>query len=250
MTKEELYSYLEHPETLSSDTLPHLERLVEAYPYAGGVVFLYLYNLSLLKDIRYPVELRRLAPRLPDRKLLYGLVEYNFPYLAVTPTREREDDAFSLIERFLDEKLPEAEASLSATENVSVAEDYFGLTLPNGTPSQEETPTDATRPELSGIPSIERTQLSLSPQNEAEGFASDGEARGSREELLLEDTEGDWCDTLFTETLARIYAKQKRYDKALAVFKAIAAKNSGKSAYFADQIRFLQLLIDNNEKEQ
>ena len=53
----------------------------------------------------------------------------------------------------------------------------------------------------------------------------------------------------FTETLARIYIKQGRYEKALEIIKRLNLNNPKKNAYFADQIRFLEKLIINNKNK-
>ena len=52
-------------------------------------------------------------------------------------------------------------------------------------------------------------------------------------------------DSCFTETLAKIYIKQHRYDKALEIIKKLSLNYPKKNAYFADQIRFLEKLIIN-----
>lgn len=52
----------------------------------------------------------------------------------------------------------------------------------------------------------------------------------------------------FTDTLAKIYLKQKRYDRALEIFKGLSLKYPEKNVYFADQIRFLEKLITNIKK--
>nr|MBP9637949.1 tetratricopeptide repeat protein [Bacteroidaceae bacterium] len=62
-----------------------------------------------------------------------------------------------------------------------------------------------------------------------------------------EEGEKDIDESYFTETLAKIYVKQKRYDKALEIIRSINLKNPKKSAYFADQIRFLEKLLQNNK---
>lgn len=54
----------------------------------------------------------------------------------------------------------------------------------------------------------------------------------------------------FTETLARIYIKQGRYQKALEIIQRLSNNFPEKNAYFADQIRFLEKLIINNNKKQ
>lgn len=55
-------------------------------------------------------------------------------------------------------------------------------------------------------------------------------------------------DSYFTETLARIYVKQRRYEKALQIIKNLSLKYPEKNVYFADQIRFLEKLIINTKK--
>ena len=55
-------------------------------------------------------------------------------------------------------------------------------------------------------------------------------------------------DSYFTETLAHIYVKQKRYEKALQIIKNLSLKYPEKNVYFADQIRFLEKLIINTKK--
>ena len=55
-------------------------------------------------------------------------------------------------------------------------------------------------------------------------------------------------DTYFTETLARIYLKQRRYDKALEIIRSLYLNFPNKSIYFADQIRYLEKLVRINQK--
>ena len=52
-------------------------------------------------------------------------------------------------------------------------------------------------------------------------------------------------ESCFTETLAKIYIKQHRYEKALEIIKKLSLNYPKKNAYFADQIRFLEKLIIN-----
>ena len=52
-------------------------------------------------------------------------------------------------------------------------------------------------------------------------------------------------ESFFTETLAKIYIKQQRYEKALEIIKKLNLKYPKKNVYFADQIRFLEKLIIN-----
>ena len=54
-------------------------------------------------------------------------------------------------------------------------------------------------------------------------------------------------DSMLSESLAKIFIKQGKYNKALEIIKNISLKFPEKSIYFADQIRFLQKLILNEK---
>jgi len=50
-----------------------------------------------------------------------------------------------------------------------------------------------------------------------------------------------------SESLAKIYIKQKRYDRAYEIITQLSLNNPKKSVYFADQLRFIQKLIHNRQ---
>ncbi|MDY7395341.1 hypothetical protein UMM65_08815 [Aureibaculum sp. 2210JD6-5] len=52
--------------------------------------------------------------------------------------------------------------------------------------------------------------------------------------------------TLMTETLARVYLEQKKYDKAIQAFKILSLKYPEKSSFFADRIKAIKFLQKNN----
>lgn len=54
-------------------------------------------------------------------------------------------------------------------------------------------------------------------------------------------------DSLLSESLAKIYIKQGRYAKAFEIISNLSLKYPEKSVYFADQMRFLQKLIINQQ---
>ncbi len=56
-------------------------------------------------------------------------------------------------------------------------------------------------------------------------------------------------ESFYTESLASIYIKQRKYARALEIIKSISLKNPEKNIYFADQIRFLEKLIINVKSE-
>ncbi len=65
------------------------------------------------------------------------------------------------------------------------------------------------------------------------------------DEPILAPTVQD--DSLLSESLAKIYIKQRRYAKAFEIISNLSLKYPEKSIYFADQLRFLQKLIINQQ---
>jgi len=50
---------------------------------------------------------------------------------------------------------------------------------------------------------------------------------------------------LITETLAKVYKKQKHYEKAILAYQKLSLKYPQKSSYFADQIKLINQLKEN-----
>ena len=53
-------------------------------------------------------------------------------------------------------------------------------------------------------------------------------------------------DDLITETLAKIYISQEKYNKAIKAYKILSLKYPKKSSFFADQIERIKNLKKNN----
>ena len=56
-------------------------------------------------------------------------------------------------------------------------------------------------------------------------------------------------ESLMTETLARIYVEQKNYKKAIQSYKILSLKYPEKSGFFANQIKAVEQLQEQNNKE-
>jgi len=61
-------------------------------------------------------------------------------------------------------------------------------------------------------------------------------------------TEQTADSSFFTETLAHVYIRQKRYAKALEIIRSLSEKHPEKNIYFEDQIRFLEKLVEHSKQ--
>ncbi|MBR3908077.1 MAG: tetratricopeptide repeat protein [Bacteroidaceae bacterium] len=239
---ENLTAYITHPERLDRDTLYELRLLVRKYPYFDAARILMLKNLYLLHDIDFGREMRKAALYLKSRWPLFELMAgYGAPVEAeAVPDDIPVDRTMSLIDAFLD-SLPAESVSLEAEGAAAV--DYVSAYL---APVAEDSPDV---PALRGQELIDEflsggsEKISLDFRNEN---VQGEEEPGTR---VLEPQETPFETSFFTETLAGIYIKQGKYEKALEIIKRLCLEYPNKNRYFADQIRFLEKIIKHIKKE-
>jgi len=231
--------------------------MLALYPYYQPARILLLQNLFLLHDPTFDDELRRAAVYISDRHILFKLVEdAHYQLIPEQKKAEKqsatinaetatdEDRTTSLIDTFL-EQIPEEEDTTQETEGrrkptpADATVDYVAYLLESESKQNEDI-----TPQLRGQELIddfiynEGGKITLQDETEYEPEEND-----HNEAAENEDT------GYFTETLARIYIKQGRYSKALEIIRRLNLVYPKKNRYFADQIRFLEKLIINNNKK-
>lgn len=221
MTKSELYQLMADPRQVESKHIPALEQLVVAYPYVASFVYLYLYALAKSEDVRYHAELKRLALYLPSPDALYALIHGWSRPIASDVQEDAQSDSFALIDSYLEvqqslgEDLPQ-ELRFGGAEGG----DYFA----------ESEALDDTTNSIDLLQSEKSTPTSLIAE--------------------VRETQEDDEQELFTETLAKIYIQQGKYERALRIIEKLYLHYPQKNRYFADQIRFLQRLVENSKENQ
>ena len=252
MTSDRLYELMQKPEELSSETLPELSQLMEDFPYFHTVKLLYLKNMAMINDIRFASELKRLAIGIPDRKKLFMFLEgsnYGLQMFGENKPSKPSSDTFSLIDAFLSSKEADTEAVAEASLNFqpSVSSDYIYWSLAEKGAEAESSNTN----QLQHHELID-TFISKDEKRETGFTISDGLLDSNRDKPLSKPSEENMSagidDSYFTETLARIYIKQRRYEKAMQIIQNLSLKYPEKNVYFADQIKFLEKLIINTKK--
>jgi len=248
---------------MDKETLYQLRSMVALYPYHQAARLLMLQNLYLLHDSSFDEELRRASIYISDRKAIFNIIEAPHYRIKAQPAEtaatagkaeekggaaaktepQGGDRTISLIDSFI-ESIPadEQEEPKSTGRKPTPADatvDYIAYL-------EENLQQSEAAPELKGQSLIDRfinneggrIQLSDSPDYP-------DELPESRADAAAEPSEG-----LLTETLAQIYIKQGRYSRALEIIRQLNLNYPKKNIYFADQIRFLEKLIENENKKQ
>ena len=249
----DLTQLINHPEQMNRETLYELRSLLALHPYYQTARLLMLQNLYLLHDATFDAELRKAAVYFSDRKVLFNLVEAAHYQLGKEPETapaeaNEENRTITLINDFL-ESIPKEEAEEKVATGqkrkptpADAAIDYVSYLLDV---ENEEKTEPQQEPQMKGQSLIDNFI-----QNEGGKIKLKDEIDYTPEEYDLSDKndENEADEGIFTETLAKIYVKQGRYDKALEIIQRLNLLYPKKNAYFADQIRFLEKLILNNKQ--
>lgn len=245
-----LGALINHPERLNRDTLYELRAIVARYPYFQTARLLLLNNLYLLHEPDFGTELRRSVLYVADRRALCRLIEgYTDRVVPDTETVMAEepgvDRTLSLIDAFLG-TLPEEQGS-GLPLAADVVGDYATRFLVGD---------DSEKSADGSLELIDRFLAENDSQSESASDStvpggqtpqpSSSEGLSSIEEVMDENS---LDESYFTETLAKIYIKQHKYSRALEIIRSLYLKYPEKNVYFADQIRFLEKLIINNNSK-
>lgn len=235
---EALQVYITHPERLNRETLYELRMLVAKHPTFDVARLLMLKNLYLLHDVDLGKEMRKAALFLKNRRVLFELIEGYGAVAAedTAPVDLSVDRTMALIDAFL-ETLPAENLSLAAEGAAAV--DYVSAYLAKDAQVVEV-------PQLRGQNLIDDF---LAGDNERIVLDLKGESETVSLQLGDEKEEEEPESSFFTETLANIYVKQGKYDKALEIIKRLCLEYPNKNRYFADQIRFLEKIIKHTKRK-
>ena len=279
MTAVQLQQWIQHPETLNQDSLYELRTLVARYPYFQSVRLLYLKNLYLLHDVSFGAELRKAVLYVADKRSLFYLIEgenykLNRNEQSVSILEKDEpgiDRTLFLIDAFLS-KMPDVQSQTSELDYTMDYTAYLlhddkaddvvenkmrplrGKDLIDGflnkmNADEKNLPTEQMNADKSPMDKdvllADVSEESTSPLISMPISVNDDQAEGEEEEKSEDCVVEREDDSYFTETLAKIYIKQHRYEKALEIIKKLSLNYPKKNAYFADQIRFLEKLIIN-----
>lgn len=233
MRSKELIPLMDSPASIYEDALPELKLLLEEFPYFQTARLLYLKALSNIKDSSYTSELKKTAFYAGDRKrLFYLLAGEQMEKIRAALSQDKhpaENESFELIDIFLKNigdisDMPDYLSNLSA------------YTLKEAKEEKEETPPLQHEDIIDQfLDEDKKHPIRPNMENHSDFSAENKSIADELPENSL----------TFSETLAKIYTKQQKYDKALEIIRKLSLLYPEKSVYFADQIQKLEKLIIN-----
>ncbi|PXX20958.1 hypothetical protein EJ73_02039 [Hoylesella shahii DSM 15611 = JCM 12083] len=249
-----LTQLVNHPELLDKETLYDLRSIVALHPYYQPARLMMLQNLYILHDPTFDEELKRASVYLTNRNVVFEMIEASHYKLKTEERRTKqiqqtdgnESRTISLIDNFLDslpvDKTQETQKPHRKPTPADAAIDYVSYLIEVESEEQE---VQQDTPQLKGQTLIdnfiynEGGKMQLKDEPEFMPVVDDNTS--------TETTQG--TDGYFTETLAKIYIRQGKFEKALEIIRRLNLNYPKKNVYFADQIRFLEKLIINNNNK-
>lgn len=263
MNKSLFYQYLHYPELLDNRSLIEIEKIIIEYPYFQSAHLIHVKNLSNQGNISYDRELKRSAVWITNRKKLFYLLD-NRVLLPVDDTEPTESllDNIEIIDfdalteatsfkskqddtSYFDENDDELEqlimmGSAQAANHFAVSdkvdlEDFkntFGKNRKVEGESTEKSNKKEHRKSLIDNFIIEQPKIKAKDR-----LGSDENLPVN--EILPEEP------TMITDTLAKIYMKQEKYEKAIQAYEKLSLKYPEKNSYFASQIIKIKQLSNN-----
>ena len=274
MNKQQIIEYIDQPEFLGESDFSDLKTLSEDYPYSGILQTLYAKALHNCDSIFFEEQLKKTAIVNANRKKLYQIIHQPklqktidkieldaqsetkgiqkkpvkpLSDLDKTARKEQEDPEreFDEVEKNILIEAINSTMHLDVPDTIPPIEE---LTTPqsgelnmDSTDSEEKIKSEFTDWFSNGNNSFkERKDIS----NLVEGFLEAEDSKSNKKDFFsptnlakisLVDNE-----EFVTETLAKVYASQGNFEKAIRIYERLMLDNPEKKTFFASQIRSLK----------
>ena len=240
MNRTDINRYLTNPELVANASSEELHRLVETYPYCETLHWIYLRALYVADDAMFEEELMLHGMHISNRRLFYNYLTVETQYIASQKTNNALQVETQYIaslpttDYFALDDNPEQKQTLQ-----QLAAQLKAARLARQANKQDET-RDARQETRDGR--CEMSDLSdLSDLSDR----SDGSDLSNNSQLLPLTTQHS---SEITEENAKKLIKEQKYLEAIEILRAISLNNPKKSANFALQIKFLETIINNHNK--
>ncbi|WP_439128991.1 hypothetical protein [Polaribacter sp.] len=256
MNSNTFIDLLENKKEIQQVETAELKAIVEKYPYFQNARALYLKGLKNQDSFKYNNELKITAAYTTDRSILFDYITKFKTDISKNDIHEEISKKIAL-EKPSDETntQPKVDIIAKKEEKEDIQEAKKDLTI--GKPisfSANEShsfhqwlqlstkKTIVRKPEEKSVKKPEKTLEIIDKFIETNPKI---EPLEKGKTIAVPITENKQNDALMTETLAKVYLEQKKYENAIQAYRILSLKYPEKSGFFADQIKRIQILQKN-----
>ena len=239
MVKENFISILKNPELSNQEQTNELKTLIESYPYFQSARSLFLKGLKNQDSFKYNNELKVTAAYTSDRTVLFDFItspSFNFVKNPISHELEKAiliNPVIDSLEKKLAKELPENNLNIGKPLSFSNSEkrsfsEWLKLSSVKSI-IREPSVRDKMISKSSIIDQFIEKKPKLKPVIKSDN-------------IIVSDLKNESTNSLMTETLAKVYLEQKKYENAIQAYKILSLKYPEKSGFFADQIKRIEIL--------
>ncbi|MDP2088796.1 MAG: hypothetical protein Q8J84_05290 [Flavobacteriaceae bacterium] len=252
---------------ISQNETEELSVLLQQYPYLQSARALQLKGFKTNFDTRYNQQLKITAAYTTDRSVLFDYITSNdfvvFVQKEISSNKIIEIEKSTTSANILNDEISsniDDEEIFNNSVQISTAESQLEIGQPL-TFEKNDTFSFNEWLQLAALKPIDRNEKTDFPSNSTstkkdiqssliDHFISTNPKIKSpdKNNPVLDIAEKGVTpnESLMTETLARIYLEQKKYENAIKAYKILSLKYPEKSGYFADQIKAIKKIQNNN----
>ncbi len=236
MKTETFINLLENNTKIQQLETAELKAIVEEFPYFQPARALYLKGLKNLDSFKYNNELKITAAYTTDRTVLFDYITSFTNAISTSALIHQKVNTKELTEIIeVKEGLKIGKPlSFSSNENHSFNQ-WLQLSTKKPIIRNKEKQTEQAAPQLNKGDLIDQFI-----QNNPKIAALE---KGKTYTAPVSKNKQDAA--LMTETLAKVYLEQKKYENAMQAYRILSLKYPEKSGFFADQIKRIQILQKN-----
>lgn len=196
---------IQNPYIIDKDESIYISNILENFPYFQTAHILYSKALQNTKSIRFKSQLKKAAIYSGDRNLLFDIIS------------QQED--LSISKATIKDKLIKEEKKAELHSFL----DWISIVQTKKIVRSKKQNSD----EIINIFLEKKPKIK---NNKQRFFNASENAKKS----IVENND------IITETLAKVYAKQEHFEKAILAYQKLSLKYPQKSSYFADQIKVIK----------
>jgi hypothetical protein len=256
MTLDDFTYLLKEPCSISPEQTLEMDTIMKLYPYFQVAHVLHLKGLKKEHSFKYNKALKTTAGYTTNRTILFDFITADTLDIERQYLKERKilQEAEVIDFEVVDKTI------IATAEDAIIKKKPILESLQIGTPLDFETNEMHSFNEwlqLSFFKPIERSEepVEVIDEGKSKNFELIDQFIATKPKIKpvvatntidISSESSKENESLMTETLARVYLEQKKYGKAIKAFKILSLKYPEKSGFFADRIKAVKFLQQNN----
>ncbi|TXD53238.1 MULTISPECIES: hypothetical protein [unclassified Polaribacter] len=240
---------LENKKQIEQVTTAQLKLIVDEFPYFQSARALYLKELNNQDSFKYNKELKVTAAYTTDRAILFDFItSKEFKNSKETIQKPSIKEKFVEKQTITIQETPPNTAPIKKLEEVLEVDKPLPFSESENYSFNQWLQLSSKKPIIRKISQKSTTDTIDDNKGIIEKFIQNNpkiKPLVKDKSIAVSIAKNKQDSSLMTETLAKVYLAQKKYENALQAYRILSLKYPEKSGFFADQMKRIQILQKN-----